>query len=109
VTEDEQQVFLSLKYSSIGEVITAFEVAVNMPGVRTVENVPPLLNLWCEQGCLETLDVTKDNAEMVLIWKYGSVFNAYHYWINLPPGMYTRLTMHELRLVVDHVPEKKDE
>ena len=71
MTEEEVQVFLSLKYNDISEVITAFKEAVNMPGERVVENVPELLNEWCEQGCPKTLDIPKDRTEMFLLWKFG--------------------------------------
>lgn len=104
MTDDEVQLFLSLKFPNIGQAVQAFKKAINAPEKVPVDNIMVLLSMWTEQGAPETFEVSEEIAERVLVLKYGSISNAYYNWVNLPPNAYSRLSINELRIVVDYVP-----
>ena len=109
MTEEQAQLFLTLKFTTIPEVVAAFTKAINAPKGYTFEistdTVMKGIGYWVEQGAPETITITKDNVEFFLIIKFGSTEKAYYYWVNNPNH---NLSDIELETVMDYIPAPEE-
>ena len=93
----------------MGEVLTAFRRAINVPAGYLIKHanfadIQKGVHKWVEAGCPEHLDITQEDTEFFLCVKFGSLANAYWWWHNTPPGNPHHLSSNELTAVLDYVP-----
>lgn len=107
MTDDDVQLFLTLKFSSIGEVVEAFKKAIHVPKGHVCEipdaTIQRALKEWVKAGAPQDMTIPEDLVEFFLIVKFGSVKNAYYYWVNTPPGVPHGFSDDELKVVMDYV------
>ena len=109
MTDDEVELFISLKYANMDKVLTAFRRAIDTPESYLIKHanftdVAKGVHKWVEQGCPDKLDIAPEDTELFLCVKFGSLSNAYWWWRNTPPGSKHHLSKHELTAVLDYVP-----
>ena len=112
MTDDDVQLYLTLKYSSMEEVLDAFRRAINVPDSYLIKHanyseIEEGIHKWVEKGCPEYLDIAPEDTELFLCVKFGSLSNAYWWWHNTPPGSLHHLSKRELNAVLDYVPPNK--
>ena len=109
MTDDEVELFISLKYANMDAVLTAFRRAINVPDGYLIKHanfgaVSKGVHKWVEQGCPEHMDIAQEDTEFFLRVKFGSLANAYWWWHNTPAGNDHNLSKFELNAVLDYVP-----
>jgi hypothetical protein len=111
LTEEEAELFLTLKFGTQDRVMEAFDNAIGLPwgylrrSGGQADIVAKGIHKWVEQGCPDTMDIANEDVEFFLELKFGSVQEAYFHWVRTPPGYPHGLTEKELAMVVDYVPK----
>lgn len=105
MTDNEIELFLTLKFSNLGEVVDAFKEAINAPVGYTVlgsssNDIMDAIGEWVEQGAPKELEIPDDKVALFLNLKFGSLKKAYYYWQNNPDN---NLSKAELNMVMDYV------
>lgn len=112
MTDDDIQIFLTLKYSSMDECLHAFKQAIGYPRYEGLpykipnEVIMAGIKAWVEAGAPRKMDIPEDKTEFFLKLKFGNLKNAYDYWIacGKQPNY---LSDNELKIVMDYVPKSK--
>jgi hypothetical protein len=83
MTDDDVELYLTLKFSSIAETMMAFRKAIGYPDGHIAVKINTDwtvrgIHLWTEQGCPEVMDIDPIDAEFFLKIKFGSVRAAYN-------------------------------
>jgi hypothetical protein len=103
--DDEEVItFLTLKFSGLDNIVAAFTAAigfVSYQGPPKQIATEKVLALWAEQGAPTTLEITEENALLMLHFKFGNIKEAYNFWISNPHNH--SLSKYELQLVMDYV------
>ena len=110
MTDKDIELFLTLKYSDMQQVVEAFKKAICIPKGHLVKDadlklVQQGIKEWVEAGAPRDFIIPKDRVEFFLKIKFGSLKDAYYFWINTPPGVENGLTEDELKMVMDYIPE----
>lgn len=113
MTDEEAQVFVRLKFSNMLDVVSAFMEAIGAPrdhrtGQSNTNVIREGVKKWIAQGCPERLCMTSEDVDFFIKLKYGSIRDAYYYWVNTPPGTQHNLSEEELIRIIDFIPELPD-
>lgn len=108
MTEDEYELFLTLKFNNMDDVIDHFRSAVGIPewAVTTGTNpkiVATAIRYWVEAGAPSEYEIPPEQAEHFLKLRFNSVDAAYDYLMDLPPGIEPGLSDNELAVLMDYV------
>lgn len=108
MNEKDIELFLTLKFTDMDSVLAALRNAAGVPEWADTSSANPdaikaVLQQWVELGAPNTLEITRENAELFLRFKFGSIDNAYDFVISCPPGLDHGLSEPEYLTVLDHV------
>ena len=108
MTDDEIQVYLSLKFSSLGEVVRAFKRATGLPENREIPEgtLMKLIDEWVQQGAPAQFHVPPEKTESFLRIKFGTIEKAYQYWCTHRPNEFNKA---EEAIMLDHIAKPKAE
>ena len=113
MNDKDVELFLTLKFTDMDSVLDALRKAAGVPEWADTSNannkaVRKVLRMWVELGAPDTLDITRENAELFLDFKFGSVDAAYDFVVGCPPGIEHGLSEPEYLTVLDHVKLPKE-
>jgi hypothetical protein len=108
MTDEDIELFLSLKFPKAEDVIAAFRKAAGIPPRIDTTGadsnvVAQAIRYWAELGCPEYIDIPREDAELFLILKFGSIDAAWDYVMSRPPGEHHGLSDSEILMVMDYV------
>ena len=112
MTDDDVQIFLTLKYSSIGKCVQAFRRSLGYPPdhhgshmskLSNIGSTMTALKVWVELGCPAVLTIPDDKVLLFIEFKYGSLEDAYDRLMSIHPGDGNPFTDAELKLIIDFV------
>jgi len=105
MTDADVQLFLTLKFSSMPELVDALRYAVGVGPLHSATDaaVNEVLKEWAIQGCPEKIVIPDNKASLFLCFKFGTVKQAYEYWVSVAPGEPHGLCDAELTIVMDYV------
>lgn len=112
MTDEEMQTFLALKFNDITHVVDTFRTAIQHPPYRlpypiSNKTIMNGIRVWVEAGAPKHLDIPDHQVEFFLKVKFGSVKNAYDYWLKCGTNLPNFLTEKEEKLVIDYVHKPK--
>ena len=114
MTEKDAELFLTLKFSSMDDIMVAFDNAIGVPhghlrGTSAHHDmVRTGIMKWVEQGCPDKMDIADEDVDFFLKLKFGGLQEAYNHWVRTPPGNPHGLTEKELAIVMDYIPESTE-
>ena len=111
MTDDEMHMYIKLKFGGIGQLVSAFRQALRLPPRPSAKWPSPnendlwsLLKIWIEHGSPEEFDVTENILELTLRVKFGSLKNAYEFWVANGEESEKYLSPLEQKAVIDYTP-----
>jgi len=113
MTDDEQEVFVNLKFNGTQDIIDAFKNAIGVPNwAKTdgsdLKTIMAVYGDWLEEGAPEVYTITPDNAELLVRLKFKTVDAAWDYVMSRPPGEGHGLSEHEIAVVMNYVKPQKE-
>lgn len=110
MTDDDLQLYLTLKFNNISDALAAFKKAIHEPKGHLIKNpateqIATGIRKWVKAGCPDEMDIEDEDVKLFLIVKFGSLAAAHHHWVNTPPGNEHSLNERELTVVLDYLPD----
>jgi len=108
MTDDEFQVFVTLKFNGLQDIIDSFRNAIGIPSWADTDGsntdaAIKCLEFWAEAGAPDKYEIPIDEAEAFLILRFGSVDAAWDYVMSRPFGEGHGLQENEIKVVMNYV------